>query len=71
MSVTVTFYKFIVGDVEDVDVYVLCTVDIQRHGVEVTFAGWLYSEELYDPANLTNLRGSPVYMVKQDKLNAF
>ena len=56
---------------EDVDVYVLCTIDIQRHGVEVCFPGWLYSEELYDSANLTTLRGSPVYLVKQDKLNAF
>jgi hypothetical protein len=48
----------------DIDVYVLCVIQ----GYNVTFPGWLYSEELYHPSNKTRLSGVDVFAVEQKDL---
>lgn len=46
------------------DVYVLMLVDDSS----ATFLGWAYGQELFDPANLTDLGHGPTYVLPQAKL---
>lgn len=48
----------------DIDIYVLCIIN----GYTVTFPGWLYSDELYDPSNKKTISGHEVYAVEQKDL---